>query len=390
MDRDTKEQVESDSEKGTNYAIAVSDVHLGFDKSDKDAFKEFLRGTVGNERINHLLLVGDILDMWRRDNENLMKDSEDVFKILQELKDNGNVGTIHYVIGNHDFSIEELRGTFFPINLFEFYSGSSEKRVWVELPQQTENTQFNGKKFKFMHGHQLSVGMVDPIFPIYDAFCIMLCKQGDFMGRVLSTIWDLRDLIPIIFTVVTLVVYYFFGILWSIAPGILTIISVIAILVHKRKAKIELSFDKQVELLIEALPYSTKRRVIHYLKDPPRQRKKFEEVSDRDIKKAYRSVKGRIPDITEGMAYDIINSVPKTLQTDRGFKPKKTIISNDQQVIGHTHEAVADGNPTNLGCWQKEHDYHYLVIDNSGSHRLETWTKLKVTRWQRMLSRLRK
>ena len=59
-------------------------------------------------------------------------------------------------------------------------------------------------------------------------------------------------------------------------------------------------------------------------------------MSDRDIKKAYKSVKGRIPGTTEEMPYDIINNVTKTLPTDRGFKTIiRALDSNEHQVIGH-------------------------------------------------------
>ena len=93
MDRDLKVQMELDSEQYTNYAIAVSDVHLGYGGGDKNAFKKFLQIKVGIERIRHLLLVGDILDMWRRDNESLIKELLPVIDNLEMAIEHSQDGT---------------------------------------------------------------------------------------------------------------------------------------------------------------------------------------------------------------------------------------------------------------------------------------------------------
>lgn len=46
---------------------AVSDLHFGFDKCNKDAFMRFV-DTYDFTGTDHLVLLGDILDFWRRNN----------------------------------------------------------------------------------------------------------------------------------------------------------------------------------------------------------------------------------------------------------------------------------------------------------------------------------
>jgi UDP-2,3-diacylglucosamine pyrophosphatase LpxH len=45
--------------------IVVSDIHLGYDKSDKDVFNRFIDSKLSllNDK-DHLILLGDLLDFW--------------------------------------------------------------------------------------------------------------------------------------------------------------------------------------------------------------------------------------------------------------------------------------------------------------------------------------
>jgi UDP-2,3-diacylglucosamine pyrophosphatase LpxH len=47
--------------------IAVSDVHLGYKNCDKKSFKDFLDYVAVREDITDFVILGDFLDMWRRD-----------------------------------------------------------------------------------------------------------------------------------------------------------------------------------------------------------------------------------------------------------------------------------------------------------------------------------
>ena len=48
--------------------VATLDVHLGYYCCDENLFKKFLDDIVDTEEVTHLVLAGDFLDMWRRDN----------------------------------------------------------------------------------------------------------------------------------------------------------------------------------------------------------------------------------------------------------------------------------------------------------------------------------
>jgi predicted phosphodiesterase len=377
--------------KRTNFAIALSDLHLGYDKADKEAFKVFLRHIRNSEYVDHLLLVGDVLDMWRRNNMKLVKENEDILEMLHDLKTNGNVGTIHYIVGNHDFTIQSE----FPnLNkLFTFYSGSSTEPVWVELPIHSEGGELTDKTFKFMHGHQLGAGKADSIIPMYDGVCAALCKQGDLRGRIASALWDLRYAFPVVFLILTAPAFLYLGVIWAIALGLLAAGSFVAIygIGKRRKEKSGLGFNEQVYELIEALPLRTKRRIIQYLKAPPHKRRQFTKVSASDIDKAYNRVKDHIVDIDRESAHTIINDVAKTLPTRLGFDVVLDALNpNEHQVIGHTHEAEQGAKLTNLGCWVKGSPYNYLVINNEGQHDLKVWPWKELSRWQYLKRKMRR
>jgi UDP-2,3-diacylglucosamine pyrophosphatase LpxH len=81
-------------------------VHLGYEACNKEAFKSFIKQAskdLGPD--DHLVLVGDILDFWRRNNVAVALESQDVLLELQSLK-----AKVHYVAGNHDYLIFSLAG----------------------------------------------------------------------------------------------------------------------------------------------------------------------------------------------------------------------------------------------------------------------------------------
>ncbi|MBS7629872.1 metallophosphoesterase, partial [Candidatus Bathyarchaeota archaeon] len=76
--------------------VVVSDVHLGYRNSNRQLFLKFLEEIckpLGPD--DHLILLGDILDFWRRNNVLVAIENEIIFKTLESLNSN-----IHYIIGN--------------------------------------------------------------------------------------------------------------------------------------------------------------------------------------------------------------------------------------------------------------------------------------------------
>jgi UDP-2,3-diacylglucosamine pyrophosphatase LpxH len=153
--------------------IVASDVHLGYEHADKPSFMSFLNeigGTLG--QTDHLILLGDIFDFWRRNNVSVLLENEDVIEKLESFSTK-----IHYIPGNHDFTFARLNpmGTV-PFNI-----------------EKTLKLQDAGRAFTFIHGYQLEVlTNFEPLtIEEYEDLCFSLCQRtGDFLGDLLSFLWD--------------------------------------------------------------------------------------------------------------------------------------------------------------------------------------------------------
>lgn len=124
----TKESIESNQSKlseetiGASFSavgdkplkiVIVSDLHLGYKNADKDSFNSFLDSLSSNRRITDLVLLGDIVDMWRRDASGVFLENWDIVQKIVSLKQKMRV---HYVAGNHDYHVLQLRGHSYPVN----------------------------------------------------------------------------------------------------------------------------------------------------------------------------------------------------------------------------------------------------------------------------------
>ena len=188
------------------YAVAVSDVHIGNwdDEKNKRAFDSFVDGFLQKtRRIDHLIILGDFLDLWRRDDDELLKENSYLLQKLVNMKRSGKIGHLQYVVGNHDYLMpwykwrgyavrKESRRRRALLKEFEFTEASSEKPRTLDLPKQGEriNTE---KTFKFKHGHQDGPGQLGAV---YDELCEWLCHQGNTSGLITSVIWKYRTYLP--------------------------------------------------------------------------------------------------------------------------------------------------------------------------------------------------
>ena len=114
--------------------IAFSDVHLGYEESDSADFMEFLEYLEARDDIKHIVIVGDFIDLWRRDVVGLEFELSSYIEKLKKLQKRCNV---HYVIGNHDFHLRELKRYAYP---FRFRSSLTLRKL--------------GYKLFFFHGFQ--------------------------------------------------------------------------------------------------------------------------------------------------------------------------------------------------------------------------------------------
>lgn len=163
--------------------VVVSDVHLAERKDDPQVkeddaeFLKFLDYISGNQLKNggELVLLGDIIDLWRRDFVKAMIESESAIKKLMEMKSKAN---IHYLAGNHDFHM---------LNLGSIYKDRFPFTVSKEL-----RLLDGEKKFFFIHGYQLEV-LANPYYKsmsAYEAFSEGLCLAGDETGNAADKLWE--------------------------------------------------------------------------------------------------------------------------------------------------------------------------------------------------------
>jgi UDP-2,3-diacylglucosamine pyrophosphatase LpxH len=91
--------------------IIVSDIHLGYKNADKDSFNRFLDSLQSDTETT--VLLGDIVDMWRRDASGVFLENWDIVQKIISLKQKMRV---HYVAGNHDYHVLHMKGHSYPFS----------------------------------------------------------------------------------------------------------------------------------------------------------------------------------------------------------------------------------------------------------------------------------
>jgi UDP-2,3-diacylglucosamine pyrophosphatase LpxH len=112
--------------------IAISDQHLGIEASDKAAFLRFLNQLQSDASVTDLVLLGDVVDMWRRDASGVFLENKDVLDQVILLQKKMRV---YYIAGNHDFHVLKLQGRGYPVNFLRNLT-----------------LQQDGVTYKFFHG----------------------------------------------------------------------------------------------------------------------------------------------------------------------------------------------------------------------------------------------
>jgi UDP-2,3-diacylglucosamine pyrophosphatase LpxH len=155
--------------------IVVSDIHLGYNKSNSKDFFIFLEKCY-TANIDHLILLGDIVDFWRRDRAEAVIENARILDKIAKL----NIKKINYVVGNHDYYLLELN---------ERYSGNFPFIISKYL-----RLEDGGKKFYLMHGYDLEVANLEPLsIDTYEELSEGMCFADNFMGGLLSDIWALLN-----------------------------------------------------------------------------------------------------------------------------------------------------------------------------------------------------
>ncbi len=157
--------------------ISVSDVHLGEDgcQSQDKQFSRFL-DFVRSDALSsggHLVLLGDIFDFWRKDSIKILEEHGDAVGKMLEFPEDIK---IHYVVGNHDFYMNEIPEYFGENPFNSFGSTLNLNDVY---------------KFRFIHGHQLEV-MANPYtkdMKLYESLARRLSYHSGLTGKLADNIW---------------------------------------------------------------------------------------------------------------------------------------------------------------------------------------------------------
>jgi UDP-2,3-diacylglucosamine pyrophosphatase LpxH len=144
--------------------IAISDVHLGFEDCNDSAFDKFLDWVGTRDDVDRLVICGDFLDMWRRDPAGVVFENSDIIVKLHALQPKIKV---HYVGGNHDYHVTELKN-------FGYKLEFSEDLTIME----------GNIRHTFKHGYEFDPSQ-NKIY--FNALCYTTDEQGD----VISEAWEI-------------------------------------------------------------------------------------------------------------------------------------------------------------------------------------------------------
>jgi UDP-2,3-diacylglucosamine pyrophosphatase LpxH len=98
---------------GSTRVIATSDHHLGCANADKAAFNAFLDELAQENDVTHLVLLGDFVDMWRRDASGVFLEGHDTIEKILALKSRDV--QVFYLAGNHDYHVVDLDNPAYPV-----------------------------------------------------------------------------------------------------------------------------------------------------------------------------------------------------------------------------------------------------------------------------------
>jgi len=172
--------------------VAVSDLHLGDKASNRSGFKNFIEEYLepNAKDISHLFLLGDILDLWRNNNSDVISSNLDILDSIRSLGFRA-----FYLVGNHDFIMTDLIGEY---PGFVRSTASDENPGDITICTTHQLTDGN-RKFRFIHGHQIDYWYA---LPFYEAFCRAMCSV-DEKQNASTNIWDLvtlfsKDISPVV------------------------------------------------------------------------------------------------------------------------------------------------------------------------------------------------
>ncbi|MDF1538437.1 MAG: metallophosphoesterase family protein [Candidatus Thorarchaeota archaeon] len=153
------------------HVIAVSDLHLGYKPANRLAFEHFVSKVLRKYPIKNFILMGDILELWRRVNEEVVEEN---LALLRRIMNLDNIENIYYIRGNHDYIAKNLLRH--RLDRYKFRT-----RLILDSPH-------GSQKYLFIHGHEMCLER-KWLTEAYDKFCLWNCNAGQ-LGRVESILWE--------------------------------------------------------------------------------------------------------------------------------------------------------------------------------------------------------
>jgi UDP-2,3-diacylglucosamine pyrophosphatase LpxH len=182
--------------------IAVSDVHLGWEDTKgrvkkQDEFFEFLK-QCNTDKIDHLVLLGDIFDFWADSNvkifstntkkksiRKIVERNEELFFLLATL----HAKNVHYVVGNHDFLIHDLC--------------ARNPETYPFKTSRVLRLRDGDRDFFFTHGYDLDVWATMELsrtsVSAYEKTCISLSFLTSATGWAAVNLWGLGERFRMLF-----------------------------------------------------------------------------------------------------------------------------------------------------------------------------------------------
>jgi len=155
--------------------VVISDTHLGYEMCDYAALNSFLEELQKKTDVTDLVLLGDIVDMWRRDASGVFLENRDTMNRILDLPKSIHV---HYVAGNHDYHVHHLRN----VKTYFRYPMEFSRELNITDGQYT---------YRFMHGYEFEYGSEDeePImYMVMNALCHLM---SDGEGSIEEEVWGL-------------------------------------------------------------------------------------------------------------------------------------------------------------------------------------------------------
>jgi UDP-2,3-diacylglucosamine pyrophosphatase LpxH len=153
--------------------VVSSDQHLGYTNSRADDFRRFLDHVAKRNDIEALVVLGDLVYMWRRDVSGLFLEYKDVADRLSNLTNSGI--KICVVAGNHDYHLLRLQDPGYKFQFHKELSLNSSK----------------GLKYIFKHGWEFDLAQ-QPL--VMEALCHNLSDEaGTEKTRIYNFLMILKD-----------------------------------------------------------------------------------------------------------------------------------------------------------------------------------------------------